>query len=63
MPREAEAKDGNSYYRSEAPSIDTTGRLRTGIIGSISQLARGCHQQPVEVGVSPSVNCGVPHRI
>jgi len=33
------------------------------ILGSISQLARGCHQQPVEVGVSPSVNCGVPHRI
>jgi len=33
------------------------------ILGSISQLARGSHQQPVEVGVSPSVNCGVPHRI
>ncbi len=33
------------------------------ILGSISQLARGCHQQPVEVGVSNSVNCGVPHRI
>ena len=63
MPREAEAKDGNSYSRSEAPSIDTTGRLRTGIIGSISQLARGCHQQPVEVGVSPSVNSGGAHRI
>ena len=33
------------------------------ILGSISQLARGCHQPRVEVGVSPSVNSGVPHRI
>jgi hypothetical protein len=49
MQREAEAKDGNSYYRSEAPSIDTPGCKRTGILGSISQLARGCHQQRVEV--------------
>ena len=33
------------------------------ILDSISQLARGCHQQPVEVGVSPIVNSAVPHRI
>ena len=33
------------------------------ILGSIRQLAGGCHQQGVEVGVSPSVNSGVPHRI
>ena len=33
------------------------------ILGSISQIARGCHQQRVEVGVSPGVNSYVSHRI
>lgn len=33
------------------------------ILGSISQLARGYHQQRVEVGVSPSVNSRMPHCI
>jgi len=54
---------GIPTIRSEAPSMDTPGCKPTGILGSMSQLARGCHQQRVEVGVSPSVNSGVPHRI
>jgi len=35
-------------------------RERTRILGSISRLARRCHHQRVEVGLSPSVNSGVP---
>jgi hypothetical protein len=37
------------------PQLTLPGVSALLILGSISQLARGCHQQPVEVGVSQSL--------
>ena len=52
-----------AYRQADVGFIDTLRRKRTEILGSTSWLARWCHHQRVEVGLSPSVNSGVPRRI
>ena len=47
-----------------SPSILTLpAPVGKGILGSTSRLARRCHHQRVEVGLSPSVDSGVSRRI
>ena len=47
---------GAKFPQLTLPGVNARGFLA-------QSVTRGCHQQRVEVGVSPSVNCGVPHRI
>ena len=56
-------KMGIPTIGAKLPQLTLPGVRALLILGSISQLARGCHQQRVEVGVSPSVNSGGAHRI
>jgi len=59
----APARSTPVFKLAQSVILTLRARKRTEILGSTSRLARWCHHQRVEVGLSPSVNSGVPRRI